>query len=178
MSTVIPAYFGQTKFESFTRQLNGWGFKRLHRPGADFGCYYQQCFLRGLPTLTTLMRRAPLKQGKLIPHADGEPYFYLISRSHPLPPLMISSAQDSSSSSTPLVSQSASIVVPPTSTFNEGAHYGNAPHNHMVNLAQAKVDYPTLPVPICTPMHYLPTYQIVGGGNDAQNPRLPPAQNS
>mmetsp|Transcript_32542 Transcript_32542/g.60143 ORF Transcript_32542/g.60143 Transcript_32542/m.60143 type:complete len:351 (-) Transcript_32542:559-1611(-) len=126
------------------------------------------------------MRRAPLKQGKFIPHADGEPYFYLISRSHPLPPLMMSSAHDSSPSSAPVAvaSQSASIVIPPTSTFNEGTHCGNDPHNHMVNPAQAKVDFPTAPVQACTSMHYLPTFQIVGSGNDAQNPRLPPAQNS
>jgi hypothetical protein len=30
---VIPKYFGQSKFASFTRQLSGWGFKRLHQTG-------------------------------------------------------------------------------------------------------------------------------------------------
>ncbi|KAL7525859.1 hypothetical protein ACHAXR_001191, partial [Thalassiosira sp. AJA248-18] len=49
VSTAAPVHFGQTKFESFTRQLSGWGFKRLHRRGADFGCYYHQAFLRGIP---------------------------------------------------------------------------------------------------------------------------------
>mmetsp|Transcript_10614 Transcript_10614/g.19259 ORF Transcript_10614/g.19259 Transcript_10614/m.19259 type:complete len:345 (-) Transcript_10614:187-1221(-) len=86
MSTVTPVYFGQSKFESFTRQLSSWGFKRLHQSGPDFGCYYHQCFLRGLPSLTALMQRVSIKQGKLLPHAAGEPRFYLISQLYPLPP--------------------------------------------------------------------------------------------
>ena len=39
---VISQYFVQSKYESFTRQLNGWGFKRLHQSGngecASRGC--------------------------------------------------------------------------------------------------------------------------------------------
>ena len=86
-SRAVPGYFGQTKFESFTRQLSGWGFKRLHRLGPDKGCYYHECFLRGLPPLPTLMRRVPSNKGrKLAPFPEGEPDFYLISNSYPLPP--------------------------------------------------------------------------------------------
>jgi hypothetical protein len=33
ISDVIPKYFVCKKYESFTRQLNGWGFKRLHQSG-------------------------------------------------------------------------------------------------------------------------------------------------
>jgi len=87
VSTVTSVYFGQSKFGSFTRQLNNWGFKRLHQSGPEFGCYYHQFFLRGLPSLTALMQRVSIKQGKLIPHAAGEPCFYLISQLYPLPPL-------------------------------------------------------------------------------------------
>lgn len=94
LSIAIPAYFGQTKFESFTRQLSGWGFKRMHSLGADYSCYYNQIFLQGLPQLTILMKRVITRKGKPIPHPEGEPNFYLISRSHPLPSL-ISSTQDS-----------------------------------------------------------------------------------
>jgi len=32
-SSVIPQYFVCKKYESFTRQLNGWGFKRLYQSG-------------------------------------------------------------------------------------------------------------------------------------------------
>jgi hypothetical protein len=83
---VVPRYFIQTKYESFTRQLNGWGFKRLHQSGSDFNVYYHECFLRGLPHLTALMKRVPRNQGKLIPHVEGEPNFYEIDRRFPLLP--------------------------------------------------------------------------------------------
>lgn len=52
MSTAMP-YFHQSKYEHFTRQLSGWGFKRLHREGGDSGAYYHQCFLRGLPHVSS-----------------------------------------------------------------------------------------------------------------------------
>lgn len=42
VSSVLPEFFGQTKFESFTRQLNGWGFTRLYKQGPDNGCYYHE----------------------------------------------------------------------------------------------------------------------------------------
>lgn len=83
---VIPHYYKCKKYESFTRQLNGWGFKRLHQSGPDFGCYYQECFLRGLPNLTCLIRRLPPNLGKSTPFAEGEPNFYRISEQYPLPP--------------------------------------------------------------------------------------------
>jgi len=33
ISDVIPNYYVCKKYESFARQLNGWGFKRLHQSG-------------------------------------------------------------------------------------------------------------------------------------------------
>ena len=30
---IIPKYYVSKKFETFARQLNGWGFKRLHQTG-------------------------------------------------------------------------------------------------------------------------------------------------
>lgn len=83
---VIPKYFGQTKFPSFTRQLSGWGFKRLLGAGPDFGCYYHECFLRGQPLLTHLMRRnSPgTGRGRSAPNALGEPDFYAIAKRFPL----------------------------------------------------------------------------------------------
>jgi len=86
---VIPEFFVQTKFKSFTRQLSGWGFKRLHRPGADFGCYYHECFLRGLPLLTWLMKRVPSNKGKLSPSPSEEPQFWMMD---PLPPTPMATA--------------------------------------------------------------------------------------
>jgi len=85
MEEAAPTYFYQSKFQSFTRQLNGWGFKRLYKSGANFGCYYHECFLFNLPELTRLMIRvSPHHQGKPIPCPEEEPDLFLISRSHPL----------------------------------------------------------------------------------------------
>lgn len=83
MSKAVPAYFVQKRFESFTRQLSGWGFKRLHQSGADFACYYHECFLQCIPELTPLMKRAP-SNGKPAPYPEGEPNFYHISKLYPL----------------------------------------------------------------------------------------------
>jgi len=40
ISEVIPKYFVCRKYTTFTRQLNGWGFRRLYQSGQDHGCYY------------------------------------------------------------------------------------------------------------------------------------------
>ena len=112
MSDVIPRYFSFTHFESFTRQLNAWGFKRMYRVGpgekrclcalseedvfltiacvcisfvSDFGAYYHQSFLRGKPELTRVIRRTALKNGKAKPHPEGEPDLYAIAEQFPLP---------------------------------------------------------------------------------------------
>merc|ERR1719253_1647750 len=74
---VLPRFFKQTKFLSFTRQLNLWGFKRISR-GLDAGCYYHELFLRGRPYLPMRMRRQKIKGTgmKLTPNPDKEPDFY------------------------------------------------------------------------------------------------------
>mmetsp|Transcript_5546 Transcript_5546/g.12065 ORF Transcript_5546/g.12065 Transcript_5546/m.12065 type:complete len:403 (-) Transcript_5546:1048-2256(-) len=85
-SEVLPKYLGCKKYESFTRQLNGWGFKRLYQSGPDLGSYYHECFLRGLPKLTCLILRLPNNMGRLVPYPAGEPNFYRISERYPVPP--------------------------------------------------------------------------------------------
>ena len=86
VTEVIPKYFVLSKYESFTRQLNGWGFKRLIQAGNDFNAYYHECFLRGHPHLTSFLSRVPANLGKLLPHVEGEPNFYEIARDFPLQP--------------------------------------------------------------------------------------------
>jgi hypothetical protein len=44
-------------------------------------------FLRGLPDLTRMMKRAEPNQGKMIPHVEAEPNFYEMDLTHPLPAL-------------------------------------------------------------------------------------------
>lgn len=65
MKKVCPKYFSQTKFESFVRQSNGWGFRRLKRDGPDRNSYYHELFLRGQPELLKSIRR-PLPGEKVI----------------------------------------------------------------------------------------------------------------
>lgn len=43
---VLPKYFKQSKFTSFTRKLNRWGFIRVTK-GPDTGAYYHNYFQRG-----------------------------------------------------------------------------------------------------------------------------------
>jgi hypothetical protein len=47
---VLPKYFNQTKYRSFQRQLNLYGFRRLHQD-LDRGAYYHELFLKGRPNL-------------------------------------------------------------------------------------------------------------------------------
>ena len=89
ISEVVPKYFSHSRFESFSRQCSGWGFKRLHQPGNDFNAFYHECFLRGLPHLIGMMKRVRPNQGKLLPHAEGEPNFYEIDKQFPLSPPMM-----------------------------------------------------------------------------------------
>ena len=82
---VVPKYFGQSKYNSFARQLNGWGFKRLRQAGNDYDAYYHERFLRGMPSLVALMTREPSNQGKKAPYMGGEPNFYEIDKYYKLP---------------------------------------------------------------------------------------------
>jgi hypothetical protein len=74
---VMPHFFNQTKYASFQRQLNLYGFSRLTH-GPDKGAYYHGCFVRGERNLCRGMIRQKIKGTKvrrsLAP--DEEPNFY------------------------------------------------------------------------------------------------------
>jgi hypothetical protein len=53
---VLTEYFKHSNYNSFTRQVNGWGFRRISQ-GPDFNSYYHEMFLRGKPSLCRRMRR-------------------------------------------------------------------------------------------------------------------------
>lgn len=57
VSTIMPRYFKQTQYRSFQRQLNIWGFCRLHHPGLSKGAYSHPLFVRGEPSLCNSMQR-------------------------------------------------------------------------------------------------------------------------
>jgi len=74
MRTICPQYFSQSKFESFIRQANGWGFRRIRKEGPDRNSYYHELFLRGKPELMRAMSR-PLP-GQKASQEVGDPNFY------------------------------------------------------------------------------------------------------
>jgi HSF-type DNA-binding len=80
---VIPMFFEHSKFSSFVRQANGWGFRRITQ-GRDRGAYYHEQFLRGLPFLSKTMKR-PGPNEKKTADPYHEPDLYKISEEHPVP---------------------------------------------------------------------------------------------
>jgi hypothetical protein len=78
---VIPRYFRHGQYSSFSRQVNGWGFRRVTQ-GPDYGSYYNELFLRGMAHLCEKMTRLSCKA--YVPAPD----FYAISKDNPLPELL------------------------------------------------------------------------------------------
>jgi len=56
MERIMPIYFDQTKFESFRRQLNLYGFSRCTR-GPSRGMYYHEHFVQNDPSLCQMITR-------------------------------------------------------------------------------------------------------------------------
>lgn len=76
--TVMPRFFCQTKFASFQRQLNLYGFSRFCH-GRDKGAYYHSAFVRGQRALVRQMIRRKIKGSAATlrrPLPCEEPDFY------------------------------------------------------------------------------------------------------
>mmetsp|Transcript_19621 Transcript_19621/g.27599 ORF Transcript_19621/g.27599 Transcript_19621/m.27599 type:complete len:705 (+) Transcript_19621:125-2239(+) len=86
LSRVAPSHFQISKFESFTRQVNGWGFKRITQ-GPDINSYYHELFMKGMPHLIQFMKRCSASRGRCKIRADpkDEPNFYDIAQLYPIP---------------------------------------------------------------------------------------------
>mmetsp|Transcript_19475 Transcript_19475/g.29282 ORF Transcript_19475/g.29282 Transcript_19475/m.29282 type:complete len:310 (+) Transcript_19475:115-1044(+) len=76
-SFIMPKFMKQTKFPSFRRQLNLYGFQRLS-VGPDRGGYYHELFLRGRPFLARRMQRQCNKGTRVRcrSNPEEEPNFY------------------------------------------------------------------------------------------------------
>mmetsp|Transcript_28913 Transcript_28913/g.44966 ORF Transcript_28913/g.44966 Transcript_28913/m.44966 type:complete len:271 (+) Transcript_28913:189-1001(+) len=64
---IMPQYFVMTKWSSFARQVNGWGFYRILVAGPDRDSYHNQLFMRDHPELCKLMRRRTRPKFEPIP---------------------------------------------------------------------------------------------------------------
>ena len=60
---ILPRFFEHSKFSSFIRQANGWGFRRF-LSGPNRNSYYQEYFLRSMPWLCKKMRRPKVGEKK------------------------------------------------------------------------------------------------------------------
>ena len=61
VSNILPLFFKQTKYKSFQRQLNLWGFKRIEN-GHEKGAYFNFQFLRDQPNLCRHLTRQRCKK--------------------------------------------------------------------------------------------------------------------
>lgn len=57
VATILPSYFKQSKYKSYQRQLNLWGFERVTRNGPEKGAYFHKNFLKGKPSLCRMLKR-------------------------------------------------------------------------------------------------------------------------
>lgn len=91
ISHVMPVFMRQSKFPSFRRQLNLYGFQRI-TAGPDRGGYYHELFLRGKPFLAHHMQRQCIKGTRVRcrSNPEEEPNFYKME-----PVNAISSVSDS-----------------------------------------------------------------------------------
>ncbi|CAK4667081.1 hypothetical protein LEN26_017396 [Aphanomyces euteiches] len=68
MHIVLPKYFKQTKYSSFQRQLNYFGFKKWTKRRAKVCTFSNACFLRDEPKLAALiMRKRSIPSPKSLP---------------------------------------------------------------------------------------------------------------
>eukprot|EP00804_Cyclotella_cryptica_P004774 CCRYP_004865-RA/>CCRYP_004865-RA protein AED:0.11 eAED:0.11 QI:111/1/1/1/1/1/2/92/605 len=80
---ILPQYFDHSNFASLTRQLNGWGFRRLTE-GENMGSYYEEHFLRSMPWLCKQMKRPKVGE-KISICPRHEPDLVAISKDFPVP---------------------------------------------------------------------------------------------
>jgi hypothetical protein len=60
---ILPRYFKTTKYKSFVRQLNIYGFERIYQRGSTRGGYFHKHFIRGEPRYCKYITREKIKQG-------------------------------------------------------------------------------------------------------------------
>jgi HSF-type DNA-binding len=107
----ICRWFSYTKYESFQRQLNIYGFKRI-KVGVDKNCYYHKNFLRGEYILAQRINRVPIKKLTVPIHSS-------INHLAPISALPTLSNHPAVAMATPSITNTR-IHHMPTNDFNRG----------------------------------------------------------
>ena len=111
MKPILDLFFGGSKYSSFQRNLNIYGFKRITR-GPDAGSYYHELFLKNYEHLCGRMKRTAVKgtQTRLASNPNDEPNF---SSMPPLRSIMPNDAYETMFLSTgPILHEMVSQVMP------------------------------------------------------------------
>ncbi|KAG7364845.1 HSF-type DNA-binding protein [Nitzschia inconspicua] len=121
VTQIMPRFFNQSKYASFQRQLNLYGFSRLSH-GRDKGAYFHACFVRGERDLCRKMIRQKIKGTKVRKSLspEEEPNFYTMSGNLPTIPSEESMAeQQQEQTKKNRQSAAANNVSPPRSDPHE-----------------------------------------------------------
>ena len=123
--------FNQTKFKSFQRQLNLWGFERVQN-GPDKGSYFHPLFVRGKRESCQHLSRVRLKgAGEKVTQQGSIDKSE--SKFSPCPPSVSSTAAETISTTGP-------TTFPVTLNPSSAAGTGNAPSSSPISLLGAYVD--------------------------------------
>ena len=85
---IMPQWFCRLKYTSFVRQLNLFGFKRIHKDGADKGAMYHEDFLRDMPELAVNIPKVKRNKNRM-PENEKEPNFQVLMPQHMQMPMQI-----------------------------------------------------------------------------------------
>lgn len=99
---VIPNYFLCTKYESFVKQLKGWGFKRIQRPGPGASRIDQSYHIRSEMSLLIISLCASSPVGLFVAPDFGCYYHEAFLRDAPNLACLIRRQPASISNSVPL----------------------------------------------------------------------------
>lgn len=117
VNNIMPKFFKQSRFTSFQRQVNLYGFRRLSQ-GPDSGGYYHELFLKGRPGLCINMKRTKVKGvTKSKNEPDTEPNFYNM-------PLIMSNKEANKRMERLIPTLAASA--PPLANYGPSAHRRSA----------------------------------------------------
>jgi hypothetical protein len=102
---IMKDHFNQTKYKSFQRQLNLWGFERNTKESIERGSYYHPLFIRGRKDLCQEMARQKIK------NTDAKKKSFTSSGIAPPPELPDTTSSGGIAQAPKVTSQDASLVI-------------------------------------------------------------------